>query len=83
MENTPNTIPGIEVLLPMLDTMRNTLELIEVKGRDNLDRMLGCLSATDQMQSIVLANIQKSDKEGVEVSDGRPGDIGTDSGNGC
>lgn len=73
---------SIEVLLPMFDTMQNTLELIETKGRDNHDRMLGCMSAVDQMRSIVLAYIDQSKKEGVEVKDGRPGDIGTDSGNG-
>ena len=73
---------SIEVLLPMFDTMQNTLELIETKGRDNHDRMLGCMSAIDQMRSIVLAYIDQSKKEGVEVKDGRPGDIGTDSGNG-
>ena len=73
---------SIEVLLPMFDTMQNTLELIETKGRDNHDRMLGCMSAVDQMRSIVLAYIEQSKKEGVEVKDGRPGDIGTDSGNG-
>ena len=73
---------SIEVLLPMFDTMQNTLELIETKGRDNCDRMLGCMSAVDQMRSIVLAYIDQSKKEGVEVKDGRPGDIGTDSGNG-
>ena len=75
-------IVSIEVLLPMFDTMQNTLELIETKGRDNHDRMLGCMSAVDQMRSIVLAYIDQSKKEGVEVKDGRPGDIGTDSGNG-
>lgn len=73
---------SIEVLLPMFDTMQNTLELIETKGRDNHDRMLGCMSAVDQMRSIVLAYIDQSKKEGVEVKDGRPGNIGTDSGNG-
>ncbi len=73
---------SIEVLLPMFDTMQNTLELIETKGRDNIDRMLGCMSAVDQMRSIVLAYIDQSKKEGVEVKDGRPGNIGTDSGNG-
>ena len=73
---------SIEVLLPMFDTMQNTLELIETKGRDNHDRMLGCMSAVDQMRSTVLAYIDQSKKEGVEVKDGRPGDIGTDSGNG-
>ena len=73
---------SIEVLLPMFDTMQNTLELIETKGRDNHDRMLGCMSAVDQMRSIVLAYIDQSKKEGVEVKDGRPGSIGTDSGNG-
>lgn len=73
---------SIEVLLPMFDTMQNTLELIETKGRDNHDRMLGCMSAVDEMKAIVLAYIDQSKKEGVEVKDGRPGDIGTDSGNG-
>ncbi len=73
---------SIEVLLPMFDTMQNTLELIETKGRDNHDRMLGCMSAVDQMRSIVLAYIDQSKKEGVEVKDGRQGNIGTDTGNG-
>lgn len=87
MENTsetiPENIPGIEVLLPMFDTFENTLDQIEVKGRENHDRILGCMSAIGQMRSIVLANIEKTNKEGVEAKDGRPGDIGTDSSNKC
>ena len=75
----------IAILLPMFATMENTLELISTRGRDDHDRMLGCMKAVDEMKSIVLAYIgqSESEKEGVEVNDGRPGDIGTDSGNGC
>lgn len=71
----------INVLLPMFDTFENTLDLIETRGRENHDRILGCMSAVDRMRSIVLAYIEQSKKEGVETKDGRPGDIGTDSGN--
>ena len=69
-KSSPENIPGIEVLLPMLDTFENTLDLIEVKGRENHDRVLGCMGAIDKMRSIILANIEKSSKEGVEVKDG-------------
>ena len=53
---------NIDVLLPMFKDMQNTLELIEVKGRDNHDRILGCMSAVDEMESIVLAYIDQSKK---------------------
>ena len=72
---------NIEILLPMFETLQNTLDLVEVKGRDNHDRILGCMRAIDQMRSVVLMNIEKTNKEGVEVDNGRSGNIGTDSGN--
>lgn len=72
---------NIGSLLPLFDTMQNTLDLIETRGRENLDRLLGCMSAVDQMRSIVLAHIENTTKEGVEKN-GRQVDIRTDTSNG-
>ena len=74
----------LETLYGMLDTLANTLDCIEVKGRNNVDGMLGCMGAIDQMKLMILDGIKEQKekaKEGAEVKDGRSRDIGTDSGN--
>ena len=73
---------NITDLLPMYDTFRNTLNGIEVKGRENIERLLGCMSAVDQMEAITLEHINKlNEQKGVEPTDGRQSNIGTDTGN--
>lgn len=83
----------MDIILAMLDTLQNTLGLIEVKGFDNIDRMLGSMRAVNDIKSLLLAHIsseqeettsetEESNTEGVDEENGRPGDIGTDSGNG-
>lgn len=70
----------LEKLYAMLDTLTNTFEEIDVKGRKNVNLMLGCMGAVDEMKLMILESI-KSEKEGTEVEDGGSGDIGTASGN--
>ena len=57
-------------IIQFLDTLANTLEQIEVKGRENHNRLMGCFIAIDQMKYA----ISKKDGEG----DGRQVDIPTD-----
>ena len=59
-------------ILRFLDILENTLNSIDVKGRDNLNRMVGCLMAIDKMREAMR-------KE--ETANGRQSDIGTDGGN--
>ena len=70
----------LEKLYAMLATLSTTFEEIEVMGRNNVNLMIGCMGAVDQMKYMIL-EAKKSEKEGNEVEDGRSGDIGTDSGN--
>lgn len=42
-----------------------TLDLVEVKGRDNLDRVLGCINALD-----AVATALETTKDYGEVEDG-------------
>lgn len=42
-------------MLALLQNVRNTLGHIEVKGEQNLDMLLGCMRAIDQ----VMAELQK------------------------
>ena len=72
---------SITDLLPMFDTFRNTLDSIEIKGRENCERMLGCMGAVDRMEAITLEHIEQlNEQKGVEPTNGRQSNIGTDSG---
>ena len=69
-------------LLDFLNTLENTLESIEVKGKHNIDAMAGCFMAIEQMRDSFCAMAQKElmkPNGGEEV--GRQSDIGTDTGN--
>lgn len=67
-------------ILGFLNRMEFTLNDIEVKGRDNLDKLYACMLAIDQMrQEIAMsANAENNtapNKDGEE-QDGRQADIG-------
>ena len=49
----------------------NTLENIEVHGKANLERLLGCINQTELMQKRILGG----------ETDGRQSDIGADTSN--
>ncbi len=55
-------------ILSFLNTLENTLCNLEVRGRDNIDRLMGCFIAIDNMKQAIL-------KDGEE--NGRQSDIGT------
>lgn len=62
-------------LLNMLDALENTLDSVEVKGYDNMDKIMGCVNVVRQMKGILEEMQQKQDQQGDEV-DGRQTDIG-------
>lgn len=58
--------------MEFLNVLENTLEKIEVRGRANINRMMGCFQAIDRQRAYVA--------QGGEV-DGRQTDIGVDPSN--
>ena len=62
-------------ILDFLNKLENTLEEIEVKGRNNHDRLMGCFIAIDQLRQALL----NATKDGEE--NGRQTDIPTDGSN--
>lgn len=68
-------------IIAMLDQLANSLGQIEIKGRDNIDIMLGCMIAIDRIKSVISEYMQPT-KEAVEKpevgedEDGRQTDIG-------
>lgn len=48
----------------------NTLEDIEIKGKKNIDAMLGCMNALESFVKMTEANNNKEDEE---VTDGNKG----------
>jgi len=73
-------------IIGMLDQLANSLEQIEIKGRDNIDIMLGCMIAIDKIKSVISEYMQPT-KETVEKpevgedEDGRQTDIGINTSN--
>ena len=70
-------------IIGMLDQLANSLEQIEIKGRDNIDIMLGCMIAIDKIKSVISEYMQPT-KEAVEKpkvgeDDGRQTDIGVNT----
>lgn len=59
-------------IIQFLDTLELTLEEIEVHGKSNMIKMLGCMQAIDKMRTQMA--------HGGEMN-GRQTDIGTESGN--
>lgn len=47
-------------IIQLLRAIRNTLELISVSGKDNMDRLLGCIKMLDT----ILAGLEEKEKEG-------------------
>lgn len=71
--------------LEFLNVMENTLNTIEVKGRQNINSLYACLNAIDEMRSSIVASMREemAKKQDVPVGGdevGRQSDIGTESG---
>lgn len=47
--------------MPTLRQIINTLNCIEVKGKDNLDRLLGCIMALEQIDAMPKAETVSMD----------------------
>ena len=61
-------------MIAILNTLSHTLGQIRVSGRDDLDRMLGCLLAIDRLKEMVK-------QQGDDDVNGRQVNIGTECGN--
>ena len=71
--------------LEFLDTLQNTLDEIEVRGRKNIDAMSASMNAIEAMKNSIIASFQQEIAKPTETVDGgdevgRQGDIGTESG---
>lgn len=42
-------------IISKLNAVQNTLEGVEVKGRENLDRVLGCMQTIDEVLRVLTA----------------------------
>ena len=65
-------------ILKFLNTLENTLENITVNGRKNLDRLMGCFIAIDEMRSAIMSeqnanNQEDGDEDGRQVDNGAYG----------
>lgn len=58
-----------------LNTLENTLEQIDVKGRENHDYLVGCFIAIDKAREALAMEQQMKQNKGGE-DDGRQADIG-------
>ena len=65
--------------LTFLNTMRNSLNQIEVKGKENLDTLFSCILATESMIDSIKNMANKEIDDGGELADGRRSDNSTDS----
>ena len=54
-------------LIRTLTAVRNTLDGIEVKGRDNLDMLLGCIQT---LETAIIDLKKAAEKTEAEVNDG-------------
>ena len=66
--------------LDFLNGLERTLNQIEIKGKQNMDYMLGCFVNIDKARESYI-NLIKSKNQPIEdgEKDGRQTDIGTDS----
>lgn len=68
-------------IIGMLDQLANSLGQIEIKGRENIDIMLGCMIAIDQIKAVFTEFMQPTEeaveKPEVGEEDGRQTDIVT------
>lgn len=51
-------------ILEAIQTIRNTLGTIEVKGRDNLDRLLACIVLVEKMEAALTETIKEDKPDG-------------------
>ena len=51
-------------ILEAIKTIRNTLGTIEVKGRDNLDRLLACIVLAEKLESAFSETIKEGKPDG-------------------
>ena len=47
----------------LLRNIINTLESIEIKGRDNMDKLLGCINALESMIKLMEAERKSEETE--------------------
>jgi hypothetical protein len=45
-----------------LQRVSNTLEKVSVRGREDLDRMLGCIQALDRLKNEMVVETKKEDE---------------------
>ena len=69
-----------------LDALENTLDSIEVKGKENVERLLGCLNAIDDMRNSLYRSMEQEVAKKTEPVNGgdevgRQSDIGADTSN--
>lgn len=51
-------------ILEAIQTIRNTLGTIEVKGRDNLDRLLACIVLAEKLEAVIAETIKEGKPDG-------------------
>ena len=51
-------------ILEVIQTIRNTLGTIEVKGRDNLDRLLACIVLAEKLEVAFSETIKEGKPDG-------------------
>lgn len=51
-------------ILEAIQTIRNTLGTIEVKGRDNLDRLLACIVLAEKLEAAFAEMIKEGKQDG-------------------
>lgn len=56
-------------IISKLNAVLNTLDGVEVKGRENLDRLLGCMQTVDDVLRVLTAP-PAPDKSTEEVANG-------------
>lgn len=56
----------MEAVIEYLSRLENTLNSIEVKGQDNLDKLLGSIRAVQSMKQILLEPPKPPQAEGEE-----------------
>ena len=51
-------------ILEAIKTIRNTLGKIEVKGRDNLDKLLACIVLAEKLEAAFYETIKEGQPDG-------------------
>jgi len=58
--------------LSFLNAMENTLNEIEVKGKQNMDYLVGCFIAIDKAREIVIQQSQGGEENGEQADSATP-----------